>query len=184
MVKAANTGAIERATGTPWSQWVARLETAGARALEHGRIAELALANMPAGLDNPGWWAQGVAVAFEQEIGRRAPGQKNDGSFEASVTKTVPGSLETVFDALVAFAGEPTELNGLAVNNVRTSVTPVRSYWRADGADGTRIQLVVESRGAEKSMVGATVTKIDTAAARDQWRDFFRSYLTDFAATL
>lgn len=184
MVKAVNTAAIEKATGMSWPQWVAHLDTAGARELDHGKIAELAREKMPHSLENPGWWAQGVAVAFEQEIGRRAPGQKNDGSFEASVTKTVSGSLETVFDALVAFAGEPAEVNGAAVNNVRTSATPVRSYWRANGADGLRIQLVVESRAAEKSMVGATVTKIDTAAKRDQWRDFFRSYLTDFAATL
>lgn len=183
MVKAVNTAAIEKATGTPWPDWVRVLDAAGARELDHGKIADLALEKMPDALENPGWWAQGVAVAYEQDIGRRVPGQRGDGSFEASVTKTVPGSLTSVFDALLDFAGEPAELGGIAIGNVRTSVTPVRSYWRADAADGTRIQLVVESRGEDKSMVGATVSKAHTPEQRDRWRDFFRGYLKDFAAT-
>ena len=43
-------------------------------------------------VDNAGWWAQTAAVAYEQQIGRRVPGQLGDGTFQVSVSKTVPGS--------------------------------------------------------------------------------------------
>ena len=52
------------------------------------------------------WWSQHVTVAYEQARGIREPGQRQDGSFEASVSRTVAldpvAALEAIADVVVA----------------------------------------------------------------------------------
>lgn len=83
MVKPVNTQAIEAATDTSWQEWCGFLEDAGAEALDHNAIVKKAGAFKPIS----GWWAQSVAVAYEQHIGRHQPGQTSDGLFAASVSR-------------------------------------------------------------------------------------------------
>ena len=66
MVKPTNTSAITKATNRPWDDWVAALDAAGAREMNHGDIAKQALKLMPEPVEQKGWWAQGVAIAYEQ----------------------------------------------------------------------------------------------------------------------
>ena len=47
MVKPTNTSAITKATNRPWDDWVAALDAAGAREMNHGDIAKQALKLMP-----------------------------------------------------------------------------------------------------------------------------------------
>ncbi|OLT47888.1 hypothetical protein [Cellulosimicrobium sp. CUA-896] len=57
------------------------------------------MARARAGVD--GWWAQSLTVAYEQERGMRAPGQRSDGTYEVSPSRSVAGTLPEVY-ALVA----------------------------------------------------------------------------------
>jgi hypothetical protein len=49
--------AVEAKTGKTWQEWLALLDAAGAREMDHKSIA----AYLHKQLGVPGWWAQGVA---------------------------------------------------------------------------------------------------------------------------
>lgn len=176
--KPSNIASIEAATGRAWSEWVTLLNQTGAQAMEHKEIAEIVRKELEGATDSPGWWAQGVTVAYEQEIGRRNPGQNNDGSFETSVTKTVIGSKEDVLALWVEAHGEAKEFNGELVDNVRTSVTPVRCYWRCNLGDGSSLSIATEQKGADKAMITATHSKLASEAAKDEWRQYWKELIS------
>ena len=99
MVKPTNTSAITKATNRPWDDWVAALDAAGAREMNHGDIAKQALKLMPEPVEQKGWWAQGVAIAYEQHTGLRIPGQSSDGDFRTSTTKTFGDDKDAALQA-------------------------------------------------------------------------------------
>ncbi|MBU5900220.1 hypothetical protein JVW24_24175, partial [Vibrio cholerae O1] len=75
-------------------------------------------------------WVQGAVVAYEQEIGRRVPGQRADGTFDVAVSRTVTGERGDVIDRVASLVDG--ELGGVALDgDPRVSTTPKRSYWRA-----------------------------------------------------
>lgn len=91
-IRPVNTQAIEQATGASWQEWCAFLDESGAAQLDHNAIVRKARKFKQIS----GWWAQSVAVAYEQHIGRRKPGQRSDGLFNASASRTIVGSLDPV----------------------------------------------------------------------------------------
>lgn len=99
MVKPTNISAITKATNRPWDDWVAALDAAGAREMNHGDIAKQALKLMPEPVEQKGWWAQGVAIAYEQHAGLRIPGQSSDGDFRTSTTKTYADDKDAALQA-------------------------------------------------------------------------------------
>lgn len=169
MVKPANLDSIEKATGIVWSEWVETLDEMNGRELRHAEIAQLAYDQLDGKIDSPGWWAQGVAVAYEQHIGRRAPGQRADGTFETSVTKTVALAKDEAFARLVQKLDAYVEFR-----DSRTSSTPIRHYWKATDADGAKIIIGVEQRG-DKSLVAVQVQQLTSAkqqaAQKAQWKE-------------
>ncbi len=93
--------AVLAATGRESDAWFALLDAAGATSWTHGAIAgwlstEHAL---------PGWWTQNLSVRYEQARGMRQPGQQGDGSFSASKSATIAGTLDEVYAAMVAAFG-------------------------------------------------------------------------------
>jgi len=50
----------------------------------------------------PGWYAQGITVAYERARGVRALNQRGDGAYEVSVSKVVAGSAADVIAAFKA----------------------------------------------------------------------------------
>jgi hypothetical protein len=74
MTKPENTNAIEKATDKSWTQWVKELDAMGARELSHKDLALKLYNQLDGQLENHGWWAQGITVAYEQHIGKRIPG--------------------------------------------------------------------------------------------------------------
>ena len=141
--------AIAAATGISWPDWAAWLDAHDAPSLEHAEIASLAHGRMTAGdrsdVANAAWWAQGVAVAYEQQIGRRLPGERQDGTFYVSASRTVPVDPATAMDAWVAQVGDRAVLaERTPAGPPRTSSTPRRAYWRIGFTDGSSLQLAVE----------------------------------------
>jgi hypothetical protein len=78
--------AMAAATGHPRSHWFALLDAQGATGWTHQQIATWLVEAH--GVDP--WWSQGVTVGYEQARGIRVPGQRRDGSFESSSSRTVP----------------------------------------------------------------------------------------------
>jgi uncharacterized protein YndB with AHSA1/START domain len=89
--------AVAAATGQSRASWFALLDAQDARAWTHKDIAAWLVQEQ--GVD--GWWAQSLTVAYEQERGMRAPGQRSDGTYEVGPSRSVVGTLAEVY-ALVA----------------------------------------------------------------------------------
>lgn len=180
MVKSQNTDAIARATGRPWEEWLRQLDDAGAREMDHPRIAALAGSQMPDDLDNPGWWAQGVAVAYEQHHGMRIPGQTADGTFQASASRTYRGSQDEALAAWQSLVADREEFNGVGIAaEPTTSETPKWRYWRVSLEDGTRVSLGISAKGEDRSILGLEHSKLETPDEIDRWKPFWKALLAE-----
>ncbi len=88
--------ASRKKTGHGLDHWFAVLDAFGA--VEKGHTAAAAHLYNDHGV--PGWHSQGSTVAYERARGVRDMNQACTGSFQVSVTKTVPASVAEVVDAL------------------------------------------------------------------------------------
>ena len=181
MTKPINTDSIEQTTGKSWSDWTTELDAQGAQAMTHPELARHLGGLLEGKVESPGWWAQSMAVAYEQHTGKRRPGQVADGTYEIAVSKTVLSPRDQAFPQVVAWLEAQTTFNGQSYDNERSSETPVRSYWRCDLADGTKFTSAVEAAGADKSKLVCAHSAISSQAAADEWREFWRTTVAQLA---
>jgi hypothetical protein len=90
--------AVHRATGRDWNAWFRQLDKSGAAKLDHKTIAR------GLGDRNPKlspWWAQMITVHYERARGLRVKHQKCDGSFSASISKTVGVPVAKLYEAWI-----------------------------------------------------------------------------------
>jgi len=159
---------IRSNTGRSWDEWFALLDRWGAVERPHPEIARW----LNEEHDVPGWWAQGVTVAYEQARGLRAPGQRRGGQFEVNASKTVAVPLERLFEAFADPELRERWLPGAAVE-VRTA-RPGRSI-RANWDDGaTRLVIAFTARGEAKSQVALTHERVPDAGTADKLKVFWR----------
>lgn len=120
-----------------------------------------------------GWWAQSITVQYEQARGLREPGQSRSGFFSTSSSRTIAAPVDRVFAAFADPALREQWLPGAGIS-LRTATSP-KSY-RADWtADSTRIVVVLDALGAQKSRVNVTHERLssaeDTARMKAMWRE-------------
>lgn len=163
MTRPMNIDSFERATSRPWSAWVDALDRAGARGLPHAEIVPLVLADIDAStVRNPHWWAQGITIAYEQHIGRRIPGQRGDGTFAGSVSKTYPGSMDEALTAWLALVEGRGEFLGLGVDVApSTSTTEKWRYWRCGLEDGSKVTVTVNAVAGTGSAPGKSRVAVE-----------------------
>lgn len=174
MTKPMNTASIEKATNKSWDQWVSELDESGARDLSHTELARKLYDQLDGSLENHGWWAQGITVAYEQHIGKRVPGQQANGLFELAVSKTVDLPPTELFQKVVEWFEKQDELNRSEPLKTRSSQTPKRSTWRCDFADGSKFSATIEANG-EKAKLILAHTAVPTKTEADNWKDHWRS---------
>ena len=104
--------AVRDATGRDRAEWFALLDQAGAATWKHKAIASWLVDEH--GVD--GWWAQGITVGYEQARGIRRPGQRQDGTYEASVSRTVDLDTADALRALAAIVTLQLDVDPLALN--------------------------------------------------------------------
>lgn len=176
MTKPINTEGIEKATGKPWSQWLETLDNLGAKELTHKEIARKLYDLLDGTIDNHGWWAQGITVAYEQHIGRRAPGQRSDGTFEVSVSKTVLGTMDEAFSSWKKLA-DMNEYNGVTISGAPTmSETLKWRNWRVNLEDGTKVVVGINQKDSERAMIGLAHQKLDSSKSVEKWRSFWKEF--------
>jgi hypothetical protein len=167
---------IKAKTGCTWEKWTHALDYAGAHAWSHRRIADYVKEKF----NVPDWWTQTVTVGYERIKGIRAIGQRRDGSFEASKSKTFAVPLARLYkswsDARLRAKWLPDELT------VR-SATP-QKYMRIVWPDSTLIQLVFLKKGAAKSSVAVQHTKLADRAAVTMMKAFWEDRLNALGALL
>lgn len=90
-----NAKAIEK-TGHGLDHWFAVLDRFGAVEKGHTRAARHLFDEH----NVPGWYAQGITVAYERARGVRTVNQRCDGEYEVSVSKVIAADTATVIKAL------------------------------------------------------------------------------------
>lgn len=145
--------ALRAATGRDHQGWRELLASAGAMEWSHSQTARWLVEEQ--GVD--GWWAQGITVDFEQARKGRLPGQKSDGTFATSATRTIPGerlaALASVKDAVQSVHGEPSAMN------LGASMPVVR--WKLP--DGTRLAAAAGPERASGTPVTLTLERLTSA---------------------
>lgn len=178
--RASNIPAIERATRRRWDEWLTHFESHGAAQLTHADIAKLALSAMPEGIENPEWWAQGVAIAFEQHAGLRVPGQSAAGGFRVSASRTLTMDRDAALAAWTAQHGDDTSHLGFAVSNVRESQTEKRSFVRFSLEGAGKVEVAAELKGtadSPKTSISINHTGLESGERIEEWRGYWKTLL-------
>ncbi|HVL23277.1 MAG TPA: hypothetical protein VM450_04285 [Thermomicrobiales bacterium] len=169
--------AIQRGTGKTWDEWFTILDAWGAVDRPHPEIARHLVEEH--GVD--GWWAQGVTVGYERARGRRVVGQRTDGSFDASASKTFPVPVATLVAAWVEEERRERWLPGAL--RLRTS-QELRSARFDDLEQGGIAALWFEDKGPGKSSVAVQISNLPTKDAAAERKAVWKARLADLAAYL
>jgi uncharacterized protein YndB with AHSA1/START domain len=168
--------AIEAKTGCTWEKWVGALDYAGAAGWTHREIAEFVREKFGV----PDWWTQAVTVGYERIRGLRAIGQRRDGSYEASKSRTVAAPIDALYRA---FTHAPTRRRWLpAAVKIRTAVPDksVRITWE----DGTSVEAYFVAKGAGKAQVAIQHRKLPDQAASARMKAYWTERLAALAELL
>lgn len=191
MTKPMNTASIEKATGLSWTDWLEFFGSINASELSHHEIAVHAYdflaklpngpgmsSHRPGGQTTTGWWSQNVTVAYEQHIGRRQPGQRKDGTYEVSVTKTIEGSLD---DAMNYWLYKIADLDGFKdvvyEGQPGMSVTNKWRHWRVGLADGSKVIASTMQKTPNKAQLAVANQKLTSPEAVELWRKYWKQFL-------
>ncbi|UOQ61756.1 hypothetical protein MUN76_07320 [Leucobacter rhizosphaerae] len=170
---------IERATGRSWAEWVEIFESQGARTLPHPKIAIVARAAVPETLANPDWWAQGIAIAYEQHAGLRVPGQSSTGTFRVSASRTLSADRDAIIDAWAALAETRTEHLGHAPGEPRRSRTDKRTFWRLDLDGAGRVEVAASPKTDDKVIVAVSQDGLPDGNRIEEWRAHWKALLAE-----
>lgn len=174
MTKEMSVEPIEKYSSKTWKQWVKELDSKGARKLKHNDIAILTRELIDNGWwdkkEQPktNWWAQGIAICYEQHCGLRIAGQQADGLFAVTVSKTITGDVDKVFKKFSKIGIENKH------DDVRISHTPKRSYWRTNLADKTKLEVGFEAKGDDKVLITFSQSKIVDPTVMDKQKVYWK----------
>jgi hypothetical protein len=168
---------LKAKTGCAWDRWVHALDRHGAEQMSHRDIA--ALVSTKYKID--GWWSQTVTVGYERIKGLRARGQRRDGTFEASKSRTFNVSVATLFDAWADASLRRRWLNGADVR-VRTATAP--KSMRLDWTDGGIIAVGFAAKGKSKSSVALEHTKLPNRETAERLKQFWSDRLDSLGEVL
>lgn len=174
---------IERTTRRSWTEWMEFMDRIGAADLDHALIAQKVneeLARMRPPIDNPGWWAQGITVAYEQRSGRRLPGQQPDGTFQMSVSRTSNTDMQEALEKWVAFAAADPEVSKAIATQPKTSGTDKRHTWRSKAVDGSSLMFTSEVRPSGKTALIMQQLKLPSHEANMAAKEFWAGVLDRF----
>jgi hypothetical protein len=168
---------IAEKTGRTWAEWVETLDRHNAGQMAHRDIA--ALASKEYGV--AAWWTQAVTVGYERIKGLRARGQRRDGTYEANKSRTFKVPVKTLFDAWADADVRRRWLTGAGVR-VRTATSPksIRLGW----GDGTIVVCWFEAKGASKSVVAVSHTKLPDKDTANRLKQFWAGRLDALAEEL
>jgi hypothetical protein len=161
---------LKAKTGCTWEKWVYALDRKGAEKMSHGEIAKIVHEKYKV----PDWWTQTVTVGYERIKGLRARGQRRDGSYEASKSRTFNVPVTTLFDAWADTNFRKRWLNGESVN-VRTATSP--KSMRLDFTDRSIIAVGFAAKGKSKSSVAVQHTKLPDRETADRLKQYWSDRL-------
>ncbi len=166
--------AVKKATGKTLQEWIELLKKTKAESLSHKEIALLLFNKYRAG----DWWARMLTVEYEISIGRREVGQTCTGDFQASASKTLPGSMDAALRAWQKLVGKMTEFDGVNfAGNPGVSKTEKWRYWRVKLEDNSKVTVVICDKGRDKTQLGVNHDKLTDSKALMRCKSFWKNYL-------
>ena len=169
--------AIKAKTGCTWERWVRALDYHGAKEMSHRDIA--ALVSKKYKID--GWWSQTVTVGYERIKGLRARGQRRDGTYEATKSRTFDVPVTTLFEAWADASVRRRWLDGESVK-VRTATAP--KSMRLGWSDSSIIAIGFQAKGKSKSSVAVQHTKLPDRATADRLKEYWSERLDTLGEVL
>jgi hypothetical protein len=168
---------IQEKTGCTWEKWVKSLDYHGAEKMSHRDIAKLVSEKYKV----PSWWTQTVTVGYERIKGLRARGQRRDGTFEASKSRTFNVPVQTLYDAWADARMRKRWLDGAEIK-IRTATSPksLRITW----SDGNIIAVGFYPKGPDKSSVAVQHPKLPDRATADSLKKYWSERLDDLGRVL
>jgi hypothetical protein len=157
---------IKQKTGCTWERWVKSLDYHGADKMSHRDIAILVSEKFKV----PSWWTQTVTVGYERIKGLRARGQRRDGTYEASKSRTFNVPVATLFDAWADAKMRKRWLDGARVKvRTATAAKSMRLGW----SDGTIVAVGFIPKGKTKSSVAVQHTKLPDRDTADRLKQYW-----------
>lgn len=186
--------AARQKTGHGLEHWFAVLDAFGAAAKGHTAAAR----HLYDDHGVPGWYCQGITVAYERQRGLRAVNQASSGRFQVSVSRAVPASLPEAASAIGSAARRRVWLRGAdpglaaALNVAFTGAKP-RSV-KIKNANNANLRYRWDEGAVEISILGKPKGGVSVVATctglrdgqqveqrRAQWKpvlDSLKAYLT------
>src|SRR5438477_1292774 len=162
--------AIKAKTGCNWERWVKTLDQFGAEKMSHRDIA--AMVSKTWKVDS--WWSQTVTVGYERIKGLRARGQRRDGSYEATKSRTFDVPVETLFDA---WADKTLRDRWLGDTNVKVRTATAPKSIRLGLADGTIVAVGFLPKGKSKSSVALSQMKLPDKETASRLKQYWSEQL-------
>lgn len=172
---------IKEKTGCGWEKWVKSLDYHGADRMSHTEIARLVSEKYKV----PSWWTQTVTVGYERIKGIRARGQRRDGTFEATKSKTFNVPVETLFDA---WAVDKNRKQWLKDSRVKLRGATKNKYarldWSENGSGNTIVSIGFITKGKSKSSVSVQHPNLPDREASTRLKTYWSEQLENLAAFL
>jgi hypothetical protein len=168
---------IKEKTGCTWEKWVKSLDYHGAEKMSHREIAALVSDKYKV----PSWWTQTVTVGYERIKGLRARGQRRDGSYEATKSRTFNVPVDTLFDAWADAGSRKKWLTGATVKT-RSSTKP--KYLRLDWNGNSIVAVGFLPKGESKSAVSVQHAKLPDKETADRLKKYWSEQLQNLAGVL
>jgi hypothetical protein len=168
---------IKEKTGCTWGSWVKSLDYYGADMMSHRDIAALVSEKYKV----PSWWTQTVTVGYERIKGLRARGQRRDGTYEASKSRTFNVPVTKLFDSWKNANLRKRWLDDPTIK-VRTATSP--KSMRLGLSDGTIVAVGFYPKGKAKSSVAVQHTKLPSRETADRLKKYWSEQLDALASVL
>ena len=173
--------AVERATDRTWDEWLRFMDGIGAKDLDHKAIALEVYGELDGTIEQLGWWTQAVTVAYEQYIGRRIPGQRSDGTFQTSVSRSTTLGMAELMDRWHKFAADDETVQDIVGDgDPRVSGTDRRITWRTKARDGSSVVVTSEPKKNGTASIVATQVGLATLELNEEARKRWTSVVSRF----
>ncbi len=161
---------IKAKTGCNWERWVKALDRWGADKKPHREIVSMVAKSRK--ID--GWWAQTVTVGYERIKGLRARGQRRDGTYEATKSRTFDVPVTTLYDA---WADKNVRDRWLRDNDVKVRTATAPKSIRLGLADGSILAVGFLPKGKTKSAVAVTQNKLPDNETANRLKQYWSEQL-------
>lgn len=169
--------AVKAKTGRDWGEWVAVLDKAGARKLDHKGIVKIVGEKYKIGP----WWQQMVTVGYEQACGLREKHQTASG-YSVSKSKTLAAPIAAAYRV---WDDKRTRAKWLKDSGFTVRKATKNRSMRITWVDGeTHVEVMFYPKGAGKSMVTVEHKKLANAKAGEKMKAYWGAALERMAETI